>query len=77
MCDIMLGGAMEGEHWRVEFYTDARGRVPAYEFVESLSAGEHAAALRVVDLLARYGPQLRMPHAGHVTGALMADMLER
>ncbi len=61
---------MHGQRWPVEFYVDARGRVPAYEFVESLPPGEHAAALRVIDLLARYGQQLRMPHAEHITGAL-------
>jgi phage-related protein len=56
--------------WSVEFYADARGRIPAYEFIESLSPSEHAAALRALDLLAAYGPKLAMPHARHVEGEL-------
>ena len=56
--------------WRVEFYTDIRGHVPAYEFMQGLAPAEHAAALRVLDLLARYGPRLGMPHARRIEGAL-------
>jgi phage-related protein len=56
--------------WRVEFYTDDRGRIPAYEFIESLVPGGHAACLRAIDPLARYGPRLTMPHARHVEGKL-------
>lgn len=56
--------------WRVGFYTDRRGTVPAYEFIESLAPHEHAAALRALDLLVRYGPALSMPHARHVEGKL-------
>ena len=61
---------MSAKLWPIEFYADARGQAPAYEFIESLAPGEHAAALRVLDLLARYGPRLGMPHACHVEGAL-------
>ena len=56
--------------WRVEFYSDDRGRIPAYEFVTSLAPGEHAAALRALDLLAQYGPRLGMPHARPIEGRL-------
>jgi len=61
---------MSIKRWPVEFYADARGRTPAYEFIESLPPGEHAAALRALDLLARYGPRLGMPHARHIEGLL-------
>jgi len=56
--------------WRIEFYSDHRGRVPAYEFIEGLAPHEHAAALRALDLLARYGPRLSIPHARHIEGRL-------
>ncbi len=54
----------------VEFYEDGRGRVPAYEFIESLEARGHAVVLRVLDLLREYGPRLSMPYARHIEGDL-------
>ena len=63
-------GCNAGKRWPVEFYEDGRGRLPAYEFIERLPPREHAAALWTLDLLAQYGPGLRMPHARHIEGAL-------
>jgi phage-related protein len=55
---------------RIEFYADYRGRAPAYEFIGNLPPQEHAAALRALDLLVRYGLRLGMPHARHIEGPL-------
>ncbi len=48
--------------WTVEFYTDARGRSPALEFLDALPLHERGTAARVLDLLAEYGVHLAMPH---------------
>jgi phage-related protein len=56
--------------WRVEFYEDNRGRIPAYDFISSLSPQEHAAALREIDLLTRYGTSLSTPYVRHIEGSL-------
>ncbi|MHB0875410.1 MAG: type II toxin-antitoxin system RelE/ParE family toxin [Anaerolineae bacterium] len=56
--------------WRIEFYSDSRERIPAYEFIQSLAPQDHAACLRALDLLAHYGPRLSMPHARHIEGKL-------
>jgi phage-related protein len=61
---------MADRTWTVGFYQDARGTIPAYEFLAGLAPKAHAAALRALDLLACYGPLLGMPHARHVDGAL-------
>ena len=59
---------MPGALWQTEFHVDGRGQAPAYEFVDRLAPLEHAAALRAIDLLARYGPRLWMPHARRIEG---------
>ncbi|MHB0858090.1 MAG: type II toxin-antitoxin system RelE/ParE family toxin [Anaerolineae bacterium] len=49
--------------WIVEYYEDARGRAPALEFLDSLSPGDKAALVRVIDLLEEFGVSLRAPYA--------------
>lgn len=52
--------------WTVRFYKDAQGRVPAREFLQTLSPKEYAALLRTIDLLQEMGIALQMPHARRV-----------
>jgi phage-related protein len=54
--------------WIVEFYRDRRGRKPAEEFLDTLTAAETAEALRLLRLLREYGIQLGMPHARPIGG---------
>jgi phage-related protein len=54
--------------WRIEFYTDMRGRSPALDFLRSLPKREQAELLRVIDLLQEFGVQLGMPHARPIAG---------
>lgn len=56
--------------WTVEFYVDARGRMPVLEFIESLQQREVSAVLRAIDLLEEFGPMLTMPHARPIEGGL-------
>jgi phage-related protein len=56
------------EQWNVEFYVDARGQSPAYEFLLSLPKKEQAEMLRVIDLLREFGVKLGMPHARPIAG---------
>jgi len=58
--------------WTVEFYRNARGESPAFDFVDKLPVRERAVVTRVIGLLERYGPLLRMPYARH----LEADLWE-
>ena len=58
----------EQAKWAIEFYEDARGDVPARDFLRSLPSGEHAAALRVFRLLREFGTALGMPHARPISG---------
>jgi len=49
---------MPEQRWIVEYYTDARGRGPALEFIRSLQGAERAAVLRVIALLREFGTAL-------------------
>jgi phage-related protein len=54
--------------WRVEFYTDARGKSPVLEFIDGLPATEQARVRNVLRLLREMGTRLGMPYARAVTG---------
>ena len=54
--------------WSVEFYTDARGKTPALEFLRSLSSKDRASLLRAIDLLKEFGVALGLPHARPIEG---------
>lgn len=54
--------------WSVEYYTDARGRAPALEFIRSLQGAERAAVLRVIALLQEFGTALGSGYAKPVEG---------
>lgn len=54
--------------WRIEFYTDGRGRSPARDYLRSLSVDEQAEAIRLLDLLQSYGIAIGMPHARPIAG---------
>jgi phage-related protein len=56
--------------WGIENYSDARGRVPVNETLKGLPPNDYARVLRAIDLLADYGPALRMPHAQHLGGKI-------
>ena len=47
--------------WTVEFYTDARGRAPAEEFIHSLDLPSQNALIRMLELLEEFGLQLIDP----------------
>ena len=52
----------EQASWKVEFYRDARGHSPAWEFLQQLPGVERAKLLAVIDLLQEFGVSLRFPH---------------
>ena len=54
--------------WSVEFYVDSRGRSPALDYLRSLSSNEQAEAVRLLDLLQKYGTAIGMPHARPIAG---------
>lgn len=50
------------EEYIIEFYGTEDGFEPAREFIESLDAKLIAKIIRIIELLARYGPTVRLPN---------------
>lgn len=47
----------------IEFYSTEDGKEPAREFIESLDAKMIAKVIRIIDLLERNGPAVRLPYS--------------
>jgi len=62
----MIVRSMALTMWTVGYYKDGNGGEPVRDFMESLPRAEHAATLRAIDLLQRYGTMLKMPYARKV-----------
>lgn len=56
--------------WQIFFYEDHRGKSPALDFVNTLSARDRAKVNNVLRLLEEFGTDLGMPHARRITGRL-------
>lgn len=54
------------ENYIVEFYDTMDGQEPAREFMEQLDAKMIAKILRVIDLLERNGPLVRLPYSEYL-----------
>jgi phage-related protein len=56
--------------WGIEFYRDDKGREPIAEFLDSLPVHVRAKAVRLFELLARYGVLLKEPYTKHIKGKI-------
>lgn len=56
--------------WEVEYYETKNGKIPAYEFIESLSVKMKAKALKELELLEEFGTALREPYSKPIEGGL-------
>ena len=50
------------DNYEILFYEKDDGTKPAQEYIESLSPKMQARLYKVMELLADYGPQVRMPY---------------
>jgi len=56
--------------WQILFYEDRRGKSPALDFINELSAKDRAKVNIAFNLLEEFGIQLGMPHAKRIEGRL-------
>ena len=56
--------------WSVKFNKDPHDRFPVREWLAGLDPKSRARIARTIGLLETHGPQLGMPHSGHVRGKL-------
>lgn len=54
----------------IEFYQTAAGEMVVDDFLSSLPSKDLAKVLRDIDLLAKYGHELREPHTKHIDGPI-------
>lgn len=57
---------MTTHNWEVEFYETRSGRCPVREFLGSLQAKERVFAVRGLERLEMFGPELRRPHVDYL-----------
>lgn len=60
----------KSNNWQVLFYEDRRGKSPALDFINDLSAKDRAKVNIAFKLLAEFGTRLGMPHAKRIEGRL-------
>lgn len=56
--------------WPVEFYRDAKRRMPVREWLNGLDEAERGRIAASIDLLADFGPTLDYPHTSQIEGKL-------
>ena len=56
--------------WAVEFYTDAKGRQPVRQWLQSLQEETRARVAAHINLLATEGPTLDYPYTSQIEGKL-------
>jgi len=60
--------ATQQSKWVIEFYTDARGKSAAIEFINGLAARDRAKVRDYLRLLDEFGILLGMPYAQPISG---------
>ncbi|MEG1427898.1 MAG: type II toxin-antitoxin system RelE/ParE family toxin [Oscillospiraceae bacterium] len=56
--------------WELEYYDTESGKIPVYEFLETLPVKLRAKAFSDLELLEALGNQLPMPYAKHIRGGI-------
>jgi phage-related protein len=57
---------MTTHNWEVEFYETKSGRCPIQDFLGSLQAKDRVFAVRGLERLELFGPELRRPHVDYL-----------
>jgi len=54
--------------WKIEFFATVRGKSPVVEFIDGLQARERAKVIYHLELLSKFGINLRKAHARPLVG---------
>ena len=60
--------------WKIDYYKTSSGREPVQEFIENLPEISRSRVHNTIELLAEFGPILKMPHAKKVTGTPLWEL---
>lgn len=62
------------ERWKIEYYKTYQGHEPIQEFIDNLEERYRTKVFHTFELLAEFGPLLRMPHAKKITGTSIWEL---
>jgi len=60
--------------WKIDYYSTSSGREPVQEFIDNLQEKTKTRVHNTFELLAEFGPFLRMPHAKKITGTPLWEL---
>lgn len=55
------------DKWEVVHYSNSRGKLPVFEFMQSLNPKTKSKLINLIDLLEEYGLNLDLPHSKKLT----------
>lgn len=61
-------------NWKINYYKLPSGREPIQEFIEKLPEKARSRAYYTLELLAEFGPILKMPHVKKVSGTVLWEL---
>ncbi len=56
--------------YEIEFYVKENGQIPVEDFIRSLDKKMQAKILRIIDMLEKNGPTVRMPYSESLTDGI-------
>lgn len=60
--------------WNIEYYSTSSGTEPIQEFIDNLEEIQKSKVYNSLELLAEFGPMLRMPHTKKVIGTPLWEL---
>lgn len=60
--------------WKIDYYSTSSGREPVQELIDSFQEKTKTRVYNSFELLAEFGPFLRMPHAKKITGTPLWEL---
>jgi len=60
--------------WKIDYYKTPSGREPVQELIENLPEIPRSRVYNTIELLAEFGPILKMPHVKKVTGTPLWEL---
>ena len=72
--DVILGWMDQKVRWKIEYYKTPSGKEVIQEFIDGLEPKIKGRINNTFELLAQFGPLLRMPHAKKIAGTSLWEL---
>lgn len=61
-------------NWEVVHYSNLQGKLPVFEFIQSLNPKTKSKIINLIDLLEEYGLKIGIPHSKKLTGTKLWEL---